>query len=113
MKWLNRNSILSFFLAFVLAWFGIHELFTPVDWVVFVPSFLGGGSLATASVTIHGIVLIVCALMLIFDYHRRLASGIVAIMFAEIIFTLLKSSGLSDVAVRDIGLLGMAIANSL
>jgi len=109
----TRSNILSWALAFVIVWFGFHELLQPADWVVFVPTLFGNGSFATDLIYVHGIVLIISALCLVLDYHRRIVSGLLVLILAEIVIELISTSGLSDMAVRDIGLFGMALANSL
>ena len=103
------ENIFSYALGFVVTWFGINEIFAPQEWVTFAPAFLGTGALAISLVVIHGIVLVSCALLLFFNLYRRVASAILVLIFAEIIFGLVTQSGLSPVAVRDIGLCGMAI----
>lgn len=109
----NKENVLSFFLAFVVIWFGYNEVTNPEQWVAFVPSFLGGGDTTQYLVVAHGIILILSGLSLIFSFHRRKAALVVLLMLAGIVFTLLSVSGLDEIAVRDIGLLGMALALSL
>jgi hypothetical protein len=107
------NNVISWALAFVAAWFGLHELFQPGDWVVFAPAFLGQGSFAIALVIVHGIILTTCAFFLVLNYYRRVAGIVLVLVFIEIITGLIFASGFSDIAVRDIGLLGMALAISI
>lgn len=109
----NNENILSFFLAFVVIWFGYNEVTNPEQWVAYVPSFLGGGSMTEYLVVAHGIILILSGLSLIFNFHKRTAAFVILLMLAGIVFTLLSVSGLDEIAVRDIGLLGMALALTL
>ena len=104
----NPAHILSYALGFVVAWFGMHEILAPAEWVTFAPSFLGDGTLAIALVVAHGIILVICSLFLFFNSYRRVAASILVAIFLEIIFNLIMQTGLSDIAVRDIGLCGMA-----
>ena len=113
MAWLNRENVLSWGLAFVAGWFGVNEILSPGDWVVFAPPFLGTGSLALGLVTLHGVVLSVCALLLALNYYRRVAGAVLALVFVEVIAGLVYSSGLSDIAVRDIGLFAVSLALAL
>lgn len=113
LKLITKETVLSYALGFVVAWFGVNEVFSPSDWVVFAPGFFGTGSLVLALVVIHGVILTSSALLLFFNYHRRIAAGVLALIFIEIITGLVFQSGLSDIAVRDIGLCGMAIAIAL
>ncbi len=109
-RWVNAPNVLSYFLGFVVLWFGVGEIMSPQNWIAFVPDFLGNGQLATIAVLLHGLVLSACGLLLIFNYYRRLAAAVIGLLLVEIIINLYAQAGLSDVAVRDIGLLGMAIA---
>ena len=110
---LNRENILSYALGFVVLWFGINEVMNPAAWSVFVPEFLGTGEWINTLVLLHGILLIISGLGLIFNFYRRLFAGIVAILLLGVIFSLISVSGLDEIAVRDIGLLGIAIALAL
>lgn len=114
MSTFNRETVLSFFLGFVVLWFGGNEIMSPERWTVFVPAFLGiTGDLLNYLVVAHGIVLALSGICLIFNFHRRLAASVVFLMILSIVFTLVSTSGLDEIAVRDIGLLGMALALAL
>lgn len=113
MNWFNRDSVLSFALGFVVIWFGLGELFQPSEWVGFAPAFLGKGTLAIDLVLVHGIVLSVAGIMVIFNFYRKYAAMVLVMVFAEIVLDLIIKSGLSAIVVRDIGLWGMAIALSI
>ncbi len=104
----NPENILSYTLGFVVAWFGLNEVLAPQEWVAFAPPFLGTGTLAVSLVVIHGIVLVTCAVLLFFKLYRSIAAGILALVFVEVVIGLVTQTGLSDIAVRDIGLCGMA-----
>lgn len=112
-SYLTGINVLSWALAFVVVWFGYHEITGPADWVEFVPPFLGRGAFAMNLVLLHGIVLVSCGLMLVLDRWRRWVALIVALMIANIAVTLIWSGGLGSVAVRDIGLCGAAAALAL
>lgn len=107
---LNPEHILSYSLGFVAAWFGVNEVLSPQDWVTFAPPFLGTGTVALGLVVLHGIVLVSCALLLFFALKRRIAAGVLALVFLEVVIGLISQTGLSDIAVRDIGLGGMSLA---
>src|SRR5665213_2111267 len=102
------ENILSYALGFVVAWFGLNEILAPQEWVTFAPPFLGDGTLAVSLVVLHGIVLASCALLLFTNTYRRYAAAILALIFLEVIIDLTTQTGLSDIAVRDIGLCGMS-----
>src|SRR5665213_252588 len=92
----NPENIFSYALGFVVAWFGLNEIFAPQEWVVFAPPFLGTGALAVSLVVMHGIVLTSCALLLFFNLYRRIAAAILALVFLEVIVGLVTQTGLSD-----------------
>ena len=106
----KAENILSYFLGFVVGWFGINEILAPQEWVTFAPSFLGTGTFAVGLVVMHGIILVSCAILLFFNVYRRIAGIVLALIFAEVVIDLIAQTGLSDIAVRDIGLGGMSIA---
>ncbi len=105
----SPENILSYALGFVVAWFGLNEIFAPQEWVAFAPSFLGSGTFALTLVVFHGVVLASSALLLFFNIHRRIAASVLVLVFVEVIIGLVLQTGLSDIAVRDIGLCGMAL----
>lgn len=105
----NPENILSYALGFVVVWFGLHEIFVPQEWVTFAPPFLGDGTLALSLVVIHGMVLSICAALLFLNIHRTIAASVLALVFVEVITGLVTQTGLSPVAVRDIGLFGLSV----
>ena len=105
----NPENILSYALGFVVAWFGLNEILWPQEWVTFAPPFLGDGALAVNLVVLHGIVLASCALLLFTNMYRWVAASMLALIFVGVIVDLVTQTGLSDIAVRDIGLCGMSI----
>lgn len=109
-KWLNQESIIAYTLGFVVIWLGINELLYPIEWINLLPLFIGTGKIASDLLAIHGVILIVTGLMLIFNFYRRFAALILTLTLAEIIVDLMLQSISGDVIVRTIGLLGMAIA---
>lgn len=107
---LNQTNIISYALGFVVLWFGISEIIKPTDWIGFAPVFLGTGALVYAAVIIHGILLTISGLMLVFNFYRRVAAFVLVLIFTEIIIDLIIGSIASDIIIRDIGLWGMALA---
>ncbi|MCF7834294.1 MAG: hypothetical protein K9L98_01870 [Candidatus Pacebacteria bacterium] len=107
---LNRGNVLGLFLGFVVIWFGIQEVSDPKGWVSFVPSFIDVGVSATNLVMIHGVVLIIAGASLILNWYRKWSSLVVFVLLVNIVVTIVQSKGLNAIAVRDIGLMGMALA---
>ena len=109
----DPENVFSYALGFVVAWFGANEILAPQEWVAFAPPFLGDGNLAASLVAIHGIVLVSCALFLFLKLYRRIAAAILALIFVEVVIGLVMQTGLSDIAVRDIGLCGLSVGLAL
>lgn len=96
-------------LGLVMAWFGYHELVQPAVWTGYVP---GVGATSTAAVILvlaHGWVLLVLAIALIAGIWVRATAGATAVLLAEIIIWLTATVGLSDLTLRDVGVLGLAL----
>lgn len=110
MRRISREFILSCFLGFVVIWFGVNEILHPNSWAAFAPDFFEQIMSVKYLVMIHGAVLLLSGLALIFNIHRRLAAIVLSLMLAHVVFILISVSGLDEIAVRDIGLLGMSIA---
>lgn len=96
-------------LALVLAWFGYHELVRPGLWTGYVPVVSPASSLAIVAVLIHGWLLLVVAVALAAGLATRLAALLAAVLLLEIVISLTVSGGLSDLTLRDAGVLGLAI----
>jgi uncharacterized membrane protein YphA (DoxX/SURF4 family) len=97
-------------LGIVLLWFGYHELVVPGLWTGYVPIISQTSHLAQILVLTHGWILTILAVSLIFGIAPRLASLLTAILMVEIIITLVATAGLSDLVLRDVGVLGLALA---
>ena len=97
-------------LGVVLAWFGYHELSQPALWTGYVPVVSTTSSLALALVLAHGWVLSVLAVALVAGIAPRLAGAVAVLLLAEIVADLTIGPGLNDIALRDLGVLGLAVA---
>ena len=96
-------------LGVVLAWFGYHELVQPAQWTGYVPGIHSASSFAILLVLAHGWLLLVLAVALIAGIAHRLAAGLAALLLLEIVVWLTISAGLSDLTLRDVGVLGLAV----
>lgn len=96
-------------LGLVLAWFGYHELVRPGEWTGYVPVLSPGSSLAVILVLAHGWLLLVLAAALAAGIVPRTAAAIAAVMLLEIVISLTATGGLSDLTLRDVGVLGLAV----
>jgi uncharacterized membrane protein YphA (DoxX/SURF4 family) len=96
-------------LGLVLAWFGYHELVQPGLWTGYVPLVASGSALAAVAVLAHGWLLLILAVALICGIATRAAAATAAILLAEIVISLIAVGGLSDLTMRDVGVLGLAV----
>jgi uncharacterized membrane protein YphA (DoxX/SURF4 family) len=95
-------------LGVVFAWFGYHELLQPGEWTQYVPVISESSSLAIIAVLAHGWILLVLAAALVAGIAPRAAAAIASVLMLEIVIALV-ATGLSDTALRDVGVLGLAV----
>lgn len=95
-------------LGLVLAWFGYHELVRPALYTGYVPLVQPTSSPAIVLVLAHGWVLLVLAVALVAGIAPRLAAAITVLLMLEIVISLTATAGLSDLTLRDVGVLGLA-----
>jgi hypothetical protein len=91
----------------VLAWFGYHELVQPSLWTGYVP-VVPASSLAVLLVLAHGWLLLILAVAMIGGIAVRAAAAVSVALLLEIVISLTVASGLSDLVLRDVGVLGLA-----
>lgn len=96
-------------LGLVLAWFGYHELVQPSLWTGYVPVVSTTSSIAVVLVLAHGWLLLVLAVAIIGGIATRAAAGMAAVLLLEIVISLTATGGLSDLTLRDVGVLGLAV----
>jgi uncharacterized membrane protein YphA (DoxX/SURF4 family) len=96
-------------LGLVLAWFGYHELVRPGLWTGYVPVVSAQSTLATVLVLAHGWLLLMLAVALVAGILPRAAAALAAVLLLQIVITLSVTGGLSDLTLRDVGVLGLAI----
>ncbi len=96
-------------LGLVLAWFGCHELVQPSLWTGYVPVVSATSSTAVLLVLAHGWLLLLLAVAIVAGVAHRTASVAAALLMLEIVISLAVTGGLSDLTMRDVGVLGLAI----
>ena len=96
-------------LGLVLAWFGYHELAQPSLWTGYVPLVPAASSVAVILVLAHGWLLLILAVALIAGIVPRAAAAAAVILLLEIVIGLTAAGGLSDLTMRDAGVLGLAV----
>lgn len=96
-------------LGLVLGWFGYHELVQPALWTGYVPLVRPQSAFAIALVLGHGWLLLMLAVALVAGIMARAVAAAAAVLLLEITVSLTVTAGLSDLTLRDIGVLGLAI----
>jgi uncharacterized membrane protein YphA (DoxX/SURF4 family) len=96
-------------LGLVLAWFGYHELAAPGLWTGYVPGMAAASQVAVVLVLVLGWVLLVLAVAIVAGVALRLVAAIAALLVLQIVITLTVTGGLTDLTLRDVGVLGLAI----
>lgn len=94
-------------LALVLGWFGYHELIQPSLWTGYVP-MVPTSSLAVILVLAHGWLLLVLSVATFAGIALRAVAAAAVLLLLEIIISLTMTTGLSDLVMRDVGVLGLA-----
>lgn len=102
-------AIARVLLGLTLAWFGYHELMTPQLWTGYVPGVAATSDLAVVLVLVHGWLLLVLAVAIIAGTGLRLAAAAAALLLLQIVITLAVTGGLTDLTLRDVGVLGLAL----
>lgn len=99
-------------LAFVLGWFGIQQLRAPNAWTGFIPAVVLEHSPVSgaALVLLHGLLLAVAACGIFLGIACTAASWLASALLLEVTIALVLAEGSAPLVVRDIGLLGLALA---
>ena len=97
-------------LGLVLLWFGYHELVDPLLWTGYVHVLPATSHVAEVLVLGHGWLLVMLAVAIVVGIAPRLSAAIAVLLMAEIVISLVVTGGLSDLVLRDVGVLGLAIA---
>ena len=95
-------------LGLVLAWFGYHELVQPSVWTGYVP-VVSGSTLLVLLVLAHGWLLLMLAVALVTGIAVRAVAAVAVVLLLQIVTSLTMSHGLSDLVLRDVGVLGLAV----
>ncbi len=106
-QWFTTAS--RILLGAVLVWFGYHELTAPLAWTGYVP-VIHSGSFVELLVLAHGWLLLLLGIAILFGISPRIASLIAAVLLLQIVVSLTATGGLSDLVLRDVGVLGLALA---
>lgn len=96
-------------LGLTLAWFGYHELMSPQLWTGYVPGVSATSDLAIVLVLAHGWLLLVLAVAITAAIGLRMAAAVSALLLLQIVLDLAVTGGLTDLTLRDVGVLGLAL----
>jgi hypothetical protein len=111
-KWERGNArhvLMRAGLGFVLAWFGVQELRNPTDWAVFVPTIVADHSPVAINdlILLHGFLLLLAAAAIVLGILYVLGCLLAVGLVVDIILGLWLDGGVSDLVIRDIGLLAL------
>jgi uncharacterized membrane protein YphA (DoxX/SURF4 family) len=95
-------------LGVVFLWFGYHELVQPDGWTQYVPFVSESSWPAVFLVLMHGWVLLVTGAALVAGIAPRAAAAVASALMLEIVIAV-AVTGQSPTALRDIGVLGLAV----
>ena len=114
-KWradIIRHLLMRFTLGTVLGWFGIQQILSPAEWIDFVPAIFSRYSpiMETDLILLHGSLLILAGAGILLGVVFMGASLLAAGLLIEIIISLFLVGSPANLIVRDMGLLGLAIA---
>ena len=101
-------TIARWLLALVLGWFGYHELAQPSLWTGYVPVLATSSSLAVILVLAHGWLLLLLSVAMFAGIAIRAVAAVTVLLLLEIVISLTVTTGLSDLVLRDVGVLGLA-----
>lgn len=109
---MSPRFLLRIGLAFVFLYFGIDKFFHPSVWLVWVPEWMLAlipNGFQNAFMYFQGAIEALLGAALLFGIRTRTASALAALLLLGIV-TLTNIPRLTDVGVRDIGLLAAALA---
>lgn len=98
--------ILRLGIGFVFAWIGLDILRHPGAWIGYVPLTLPFGLTREVALQLNGIVDIALGLLFLTDKLPKIAAAVAALHLLAIIVL----HGINAVLIRDVGLLGVAVA---
>ncbi len=107
-EWLM--AVARILLGAVLLWFGYHELTAPLAWTGYVPVLHPNSSISQLLVLAHGWLLFLLGVALVAGIAPRLSALVAAVLLFEIVISLAATGGFSDLVLRDVGVLGLALA---
>jgi len=97
-------------IAIVFLWFGISKIIDPTAWISWLPQWIVQLPISvTTNLIIQGMIETVVGALLLIGLFTRFAAVIAALTMVIVII----SVGYSDIAIRDLGILSIAVALAL
>ena len=107
---MNKKYLLQFGLAFVLIYAGVASFIHPLDWIGFVPSWIGKfGVSRELALHLHAAGEIALGAWLLSNWKIRWAGWLAAADMVVIILANGLGAGIFLITFRDVGLLFMAL----
>jgi len=97
----------------ILGCFGFWELTGPSQWTGYVPQFLANIASPLVLVLLHGWILFLLGAAALVDFAPVVTAWSAVVVVAEVTGGLLLTSGLTEILVRDVGLLALALVWAL
>ncbi len=114
MRILNRDQarhiLTRLSLAVIFIGIGIWEILSPSYWSYYIPKFLANFANPLTLTMIHGVILVVLGLAVLIGAYLRTASILSALMMLSILVALITMFGFTDIMIRDLAVLLVAIA---
>lgn len=110
---ITQSSVARVATGLVLACFGVWELTGPGQWAGYVPHFAAAAVSPVSLILVHGWILFVLAAAALVDFAPPVTAWIAVAVMAEVVLGLALTSGLTDILVRDVGLLALALVWAL
>ncbi len=105
-----RHIISRLALSVLFLGIGLWEIIQPQYWSTFIPKFLTSIASANALVGIHGVVLLIIGIAVLLGAYLRIAAILASLVMIEVIAAIILESGFSDLLIRDLSVLFLAIS---
>lgn len=99
-----------FTLAICFLGFGVWEIVKPSYWVGYAPDFASKFGNVSLLIVVHGVVLTVIALGILWGRFRVLFTGLAVLVLLDILFTVWFAAGFGETFLRDVTIFLFALA---
>jgi uncharacterized membrane protein YphA (DoxX/SURF4 family) len=105
-----RHLLTRLSLAVIFLGIGIWEVVQPSYWATYVPSFVAKIANPNLFLLVQGSILIIIGAAILVGLYLKLFSALAAVMMAAILIALITGFGFTDLIIRDLAVLIIAIA---